>query len=64
MGQEGYLTGPEFEPIIQVTVDAMKEFSPEVLVPCHCTGWKAIHTFEEEFPEQFALNAVGSKIVL
>ena len=59
-----HLTGPEFEPIIDITVESMKKFSPEVIIPCHCTGWKAIHLFEKTFPEQFALNAVGTKIVL
>jgi 7,8-dihydropterin-6-yl-methyl-4-(beta-D-ribofuranosyl)aminobenzene 5'-phosphate synthase len=59
-----HLTGPEFEPIIEVTVEAMKQFSPQVIIPCHCTGWKAINRFEQEFPGQFVLNSVGAKIVL
>ena len=59
-----HLTGPEFEPIIDVTVESMKQYSPEIIIPCHCTGWKAIHQFEKTFPGQFALNSVGTKIVL
>jgi len=56
-----YLTGPHFEKVIPPTVDAIKKFSPQVIVPCHCTGWKAMQAFEENFPESFILSAVGSK---
>ncbi|MCF8110026.1 MAG: MBL fold metallo-hydrolase [Desulfobacteraceae bacterium] len=59
-----HLTGPHFEPVIASTVQEMKKFSPEVLVPCHCTGYKAIRAFEREFPEAFVLNAVGTIIEL
>jgi 7,8-dihydropterin-6-yl-methyl-4-(beta-D-ribofuranosyl)aminobenzene 5'-phosphate synthase len=59
-----HLTGPEFEPIIDITVESMKHYSPEVIIPCHCTGWTAMNAFEKTFPEQFALNSVGTKIVL
>jgi 7,8-dihydropterin-6-yl-methyl-4-(beta-D-ribofuranosyl)aminobenzene 5'-phosphate synthase len=37
---------------------------PKVVVPMHCTGWKAIHRFEEAFPDAFVLNSVGSKYAL
>ncbi len=59
-----HLTGPEFEPIIDITIESMKQYSPEVIIPCHCTGWKAINLFEKAFPDQFALNSVGARIVL
>ena len=36
-----HLNGPLFEPIIGGTVGALAEFAPEVIVPAHCTGWKA-----------------------
>jgi 7,8-dihydropterin-6-yl-methyl-4-(beta-D-ribofuranosyl)aminobenzene 5'-phosphate synthase len=36
-----HLNGPMFEPIIEPTIDALAEFSPELLVPAHCTGWRA-----------------------
>jgi 7,8-dihydropterin-6-yl-methyl-4-(beta-D-ribofuranosyl)aminobenzene 5'-phosphate synthase len=35
-----YLSGPMLEPIIQPTVAALTEFSPRLLVPAHCTGWR------------------------
>jgi len=59
-----HLSGPFFEPVIGETIDALKAMAPEVLVPMHCTGWKAIHRFEEAFPGVFILNAVGSNYTL
>ncbi|MFC1869125.1 MBL fold metallo-hydrolase [Thermodesulfobacteriota bacterium] len=59
-----HLTGPLFEPIIPPTIQALKEFSPNVIVPQHCTGWRATHDIAREFPEAFVANSVGSKFIL
>ena len=59
-----HLTGPLFVPIINDTVTELKNLSPELIVPTHCTGWKAIEVFEKEFPSSFVLNSVGTKYVL
>ena len=59
-----HLSGPFFEPVIGETIEALKAMAPKVLVPMHCTGWKAIHRFEEAFPGVFILNAVGSNYTL
>jgi 7,8-dihydropterin-6-yl-methyl-4-(beta-D-ribofuranosyl)aminobenzene 5'-phosphate synthase len=59
-----HLTGPIFEPIIAPTVQALKEFAPAVLVPQHCTGWKATHLMAREFPEAFVPNSVGTTMVI
>jgi 7,8-dihydropterin-6-yl-methyl-4-(beta-D-ribofuranosyl)aminobenzene 5'-phosphate synthase len=59
-----HLSGPLFEPIIQRTIDEMASFSPEVIVPMHCTGWEAIKAFFHTFPQAFALNSVGSQFFL
>ena len=59
-----HLTGPIFEPIIAPTVQALREFSPSVLVPQHCTGWKATHLIASEFPEAFVPNSVGTTMVI
>jgi 7,8-dihydropterin-6-yl-methyl-4-(beta-D-ribofuranosyl)aminobenzene 5'-phosphate synthase len=58
-----HLTGPLFEPIIGKTITALKKIGPKVLVPMHCTGWKAINRFSKSFPDAFVLNSVGSKFV-
>jgi 7,8-dihydropterin-6-yl-methyl-4-(beta-D-ribofuranosyl)aminobenzene 5'-phosphate synthase len=57
-----HLTGPHFEKIIDPTIQEMKRFSPEIIVPCHCTGWTAVGAFKRAFPESFVLNSVGTKI--
>jgi 7,8-dihydropterin-6-yl-methyl-4-(beta-D-ribofuranosyl)aminobenzene 5'-phosphate synthase len=58
-----HLTGPMFEPIIQPTIDAMKELDPAFVMPMHCTGWKAINRFAQEMPDQFFLTSVGTSYV-
>ena len=57
-----HLTGPAFEPIIEKTVEALKGIAPKYVVPMHCTGRKAIQTFEREMPEAFVLNMSGTKL--
>jgi 7,8-dihydropterin-6-yl-methyl-4-(beta-D-ribofuranosyl)aminobenzene 5'-phosphate synthase len=59
-----HLTGPIFEPIIGRTIDKLKRFNPSVVVPMHCTGWKAINKIAKEMPGQFVLNTVGARLIL
>ena len=59
-----HLSGPLFEPIIAPTVAALKELSPEMIVPAHCTGWKAVHAIARELPQAFVPNSVGTRFVL
>jgi 7,8-dihydropterin-6-yl-methyl-4-(beta-D-ribofuranosyl)aminobenzene 5'-phosphate synthase len=59
-----HLTGPLFEPLIDRTIAEMKKFSPRVVVPTHCSGWKAINAFAREMPNAFVLNSVGAKYLL
>lgn len=59
-----HLSGPFFEPIIEETINELKKINPDVIVPMHCTGWKAIQRFSEEFPSSFMLNSVGTMISL
>ncbi len=54
-----HLSGPS-EALIEPTVRAMQAIGPDLIVPTHCTGWKAIHAFEKAMPEQFVLNTVGT----
>jgi 7,8-dihydropterin-6-yl-methyl-4-(beta-D-ribofuranosyl)aminobenzene 5'-phosphate synthase len=56
-----HLTGPLFEPVIGPTVDAFATFAPDHLVPCHCTGWRAIHALAARFPDAFIQNSVGTR---
>jgi 7,8-dihydropterin-6-yl-methyl-4-(beta-D-ribofuranosyl)aminobenzene 5'-phosphate synthase len=59
-----HLTGPIFEPIIVPTVQALKEFNPSIIVPEHCTGWRAMHLIAKEFPDAFVPNSVGTRMVI
>ena len=55
-----HLNGPLFEPIIGATCDALAELEPEVIVPSHCTGWKATHALAARLPDAFIPNSVGT----
>jgi 7,8-dihydropterin-6-yl-methyl-4-(beta-D-ribofuranosyl)aminobenzene 5'-phosphate synthase len=59
-----HLSGPMFEPMIEPTIRVLTEFSPELLVPAHCTGWKAVHQLAACLPEAFIQSAVGTRIEL
>ena len=59
-----HLTGALFERIIPPTVAALKELSPALIVPAHCTGWKAIHAIARELPQAFVPNSVGTRLML
>lgn len=55
-----HLTGPAFEPIIDPTAAALHDLAPEVIVPAHCTGWRAQHRLAAALPDAFIPNAVGT----
>jgi 7,8-dihydropterin-6-yl-methyl-4-(beta-D-ribofuranosyl)aminobenzene 5'-phosphate synthase len=59
-----HLTGAVFEPIIAPTLKALKAIAPRLVMPGHCTGWKAIHAFAREFPEAFVPGSVGTCLVI
>jgi len=55
-----HLAGPLFEPVIRETVSALEQLAPEVIVPAHCTGWKATHAIARHLPGAFIQNSVGT----
>ena len=55
-----HLTGKAFEPIIDPTVDAIADLQPELIVPAHCTGWKAQLALAGRLPDAVVPNAVGA----
>lgn len=59
-----HLNGPLFEPIIPPVVDALAGFSPEVVMPGHCTGWRATHAIAAAFPKAFIQSSVGTRLEL
>ncbi len=58
------VTGAVFEPIIAPTLKELKAIAPRLVMPGHCTGWKAIHAFAREFPEAFVQGSVGTRLVI
>jgi 7,8-dihydropterin-6-yl-methyl-4-(beta-D-ribofuranosyl)aminobenzene 5'-phosphate synthase len=59
-----HLSGPMFEPIIAPTVRAFDELSAGLLVPAHCTGWRAVHQLAARFPDSFVQSTVGTTLEL
>jgi 7,8-dihydropterin-6-yl-methyl-4-(beta-D-ribofuranosyl)aminobenzene 5'-phosphate synthase len=55
-----HLSGPAFEPIIGPTVQALTDLRPQLLVPGHCTGWRAQHALAAALPEAFVAGSSGS----
>lgn len=43
-------------------LEALPQFNPRYIVPCHCTGRKASQWIEETMPEKFILNMSGTKL--
>jgi 7,8-dihydropterin-6-yl-methyl-4-(beta-D-ribofuranosyl)aminobenzene 5'-phosphate synthase len=59
-----HLTGAAFEPIIEPTIAALKAMAPGLIVPAHCTGWKAQHRLSAALPDAYVPNAVGTAFAL
>jgi 7,8-dihydropterin-6-yl-methyl-4-(beta-D-ribofuranosyl)aminobenzene 5'-phosphate synthase len=59
-----HLNGPLFEPLIPRVLDDLHAMSPQLLVPAHCTGWRAQHAMSRSFGEAFVPNTVGSRFLL
>ncbi len=55
-----HLGGPLFEPLIPRVLDDLAALNPSVLVPAHCTGWRAQHALSARFPAAFLPDAVGT----
>ncbi len=59
-----HLSGPAFEPIIRPTVDALTAMTPGLLVPGHCTGWRAQHALAAALPDAWVAGSSGSSFHL
>lgn len=55
-----HLNGPLFEPLIPRVLDDLAALHPSVLVPAHCTGWRAQHAISARFGPAFIPNSVGT----
>jgi 7,8-dihydropterin-6-yl-methyl-4-(beta-D-ribofuranosyl)aminobenzene 5'-phosphate synthase len=59
-----HLSGALFEPRIAPTVAALKEIAPNIIMPAHCTGWRATHAIAREMPDAFIASSVGTTLTL
>lgn len=55
-----HLGGPAFEPVIGPTVDALAAMAPSLVVPGHCTGWRAQHALAAALPNAWTAGSSGS----
>lgn len=55
-----HLTGGLFETIIPDTIRELVALSPELIVPGHCTGWKAIHEVGRSLSSAYTASNVGT----
>lgn len=56
-----HLSGRLYEAAIEPTIHALEDTDPDFLVPCHCTGWKAVNTIIQRMPAKFIQPTVGAK---
>ncbi len=47
---------------IKPVVHALKRYTPKLISPCHCTGFRATNMIHEAFERQFILNFSGRTI--
>jgi 7,8-dihydropterin-6-yl-methyl-4-(beta-D-ribofuranosyl)aminobenzene 5'-phosphate synthase len=59
-----HLTLPGAEQLIDATVTALADLAPQVVVPAHCTGWRATHELATRLPAAFVPNYVGTRLEL
>jgi 7,8-dihydropterin-6-yl-methyl-4-(beta-D-ribofuranosyl)aminobenzene 5'-phosphate synthase len=58
-----HLSGASVEPIIPETVRDLAGFGLRWLMPCHCTGWRAVHALLTAFGEEHVVpGAVGKRV--
>jgi 7,8-dihydropterin-6-yl-methyl-4-(beta-D-ribofuranosyl)aminobenzene 5'-phosphate synthase len=55
-----HLSGPAFEPVIAPTVAALTGLAPSLVVPGHCTGWRAQHALAATLPDAWVQGSSGT----
>jgi 7,8-dihydropterin-6-yl-methyl-4-(beta-D-ribofuranosyl)aminobenzene 5'-phosphate synthase len=58
-----HLSGTLYEDAIEPTVRALQDTDPDYIVPCHCTGWKAINAIIHRMPQKFIQPSVGTRFI-
>lgn len=52
------------EEVMDKTIAALKEFNPGIVIPAHCTGFKAMSKLWQAMPKNFAVNTLGARIII
>jgi 7,8-dihydropterin-6-yl-methyl-4-(beta-D-ribofuranosyl)aminobenzene 5'-phosphate synthase len=55
-----HLAGKEGESRIEQSVEELRKINPNLIVPSHCTGWRAKCTIAKTMPNAFVWNSVGN----
>src|SRR5918995_502777 len=58
-----HLSGGIFEPIIPRTMEELERLKPKFVVPCHCSGLKAMTEIAIKMPDAFIQNSVGTNYI-
>ena len=59
-----HLPGPAFEPVIAPTVGALTVLDPALIMPGHCTGWRAQHALAAALPGAWVPSSCGTTVTL
>lgn len=57
-----HLTGGLMEPLIPRTLAELATIAPSVVVPGHCSGWKATHELARQMPGAYIQSSVGTRL--
>jgi len=57
-----HLSGGLFEAIIPLTIAELVKIGPAIVVPGHCTGWKATHEIARALPGAYLQTNVGTRL--
>ena len=58
-----HLSGGLFEPIIPTTLQELEKLKPKFVIPCHCSGLKAMTEIARKMASAFIQNSVGTNYV-
>jgi 7,8-dihydropterin-6-yl-methyl-4-(beta-D-ribofuranosyl)aminobenzene 5'-phosphate synthase len=59
-----HLNGPMYEPLIERVCSDLAALEPSVVVPAHCTGWRAQLALAQKFPQAYIPDCVGTRFIL
>ena len=59
-----HLNGPLFEPLIEQVCTDLAALRPSLVVPAHCTGWRAQHALARTFGQAYVPDCVGTRFSL